>query len=225
MTVVDDAKLVRAGFFAPKPFFGQQLSSVRWPHYCCDHSVTSADVRLSAGPNFSPAARQRPVNLASPGRADHCPDQNATPRLLPRQGRSLPSAPAQIRTSASTHTALTRDQWRKSERRGRGAERGVEKSIGVPRVSAEGNRKLGPSPVFVPASLALTDKSDSQTNQREQLPPSLGPVTCRSIRQQSFLARLPFFANWSWGCIPSYSWQLHRSSCRGLFRTPLRLRR
>jgi hypothetical protein len=35
-------------FFEPKPFFNQQLNSSRWPIYC-DHSVTSADVRLSVG--------------------------------------------------------------------------------------------------------------------------------------------------------------------------------
>ena len=32
-------------FFGPKPFFSQPLNSSRWPIYC-DHSVTSADVRL-----------------------------------------------------------------------------------------------------------------------------------------------------------------------------------
>jgi hypothetical protein len=31
-----------------KPFFNQQLNPSRWPLYC-DHSVTSADVRLSVG--------------------------------------------------------------------------------------------------------------------------------------------------------------------------------
>jgi hypothetical protein len=39
-------------FFGPKPFFDQQLNPSRWPSYC-DHSVTSADVRLSVGPNLS----------------------------------------------------------------------------------------------------------------------------------------------------------------------------
>ena len=33
-------------FFEPKPFFIQQLNPSRWPIYC-DHSVTSADVRLT----------------------------------------------------------------------------------------------------------------------------------------------------------------------------------
>jgi hypothetical protein len=33
-------------------------------------------------------------------------------------------------TSASTHTALTKDEWRKSVRRDRGAELGVEESTG-----------------------------------------------------------------------------------------------
>jgi hypothetical protein len=36
----------------------------------------------------------------------------------------------QIRTSASTHTALTKDEWRRSVHRDRGAERGVEESTG-----------------------------------------------------------------------------------------------
>ena len=38
------------------------------------------------------------------------------------------SPPAQIRTSASTHTALTKDEWRRSGHRDRGAELGVEES-------------------------------------------------------------------------------------------------
>ena len=37
-----------AVFSEPKPFFNQQLNPSRWPNYC-DHSVTSADVRLSVG--------------------------------------------------------------------------------------------------------------------------------------------------------------------------------
>jgi len=37
-----------AALFEPKPFFIQQLDPSRWPIYC-DHSVTSADVRLSVG--------------------------------------------------------------------------------------------------------------------------------------------------------------------------------
>jgi len=36
--------------------------------------------------------------------------------------------PAQIRTSASTHTALTKDEWRRSVHRDRGAEHGEEES-------------------------------------------------------------------------------------------------
>ena len=57
-----DASLFRAVFFGPKPFFNQQLNPSRWPQFC-DHSVTSADVRLSVGPNLSRAACQRPVDL------------------------------------------------------------------------------------------------------------------------------------------------------------------
>ena len=37
-----------AVFSEPKPFFNQQLNSSRWPQFC-DHSVTSADVRLNVG--------------------------------------------------------------------------------------------------------------------------------------------------------------------------------
>src|SRR5256885_16918237 len=39
-------------FFGPKPFFNQQLNPSRWLSYC-DHSLTSADVRLSVGPNLT----------------------------------------------------------------------------------------------------------------------------------------------------------------------------
>ena len=43
------------------------------------------------------------------------------------RGRDDPygSPPAQIRTGASTHAALMKNEWRKSGRRGKGAERGV----------------------------------------------------------------------------------------------------
>ena len=55
----------------------QGITQSRWPNYC-DHSVTSADVRLSAGPNLSRAACPRPVDLARPrrGLVTH---QNTTP--------------------------------------------------------------------------------------------------------------------------------------------------
>jgi hypothetical protein len=42
-------------FFEPKPFFIQQLNPSRWPIYC-DHSVTSADVRLSVGRTIKPGS-------------------------------------------------------------------------------------------------------------------------------------------------------------------------
>jgi hypothetical protein len=38
---------------------------------------------------------------------------------------SFKAQPGQIRTCASTHTALMKDGWRKSGRRDKGAERGV----------------------------------------------------------------------------------------------------
>jgi len=37
-----------AVFFQPISLIGQQLNLSRWPQFC-DHSVTSADVRLSVG--------------------------------------------------------------------------------------------------------------------------------------------------------------------------------
>jgi hypothetical protein len=45
------------------PLVFQQLNFTGWPQFC-DHSVTSADVRLRVGPNLSPADRPRPVDLA-----------------------------------------------------------------------------------------------------------------------------------------------------------------
>src|ERR1700757_1611961 len=44
------------------PAIFQQLNFAEWPQFC-DHSVTSADVRLSVGPNLSRAACQRPVDF------------------------------------------------------------------------------------------------------------------------------------------------------------------
>jgi hypothetical protein len=41
----------QAGFSGPKPFFNQQLNLSRWSQFC-DHSVTSADVRLSVRPRM-----------------------------------------------------------------------------------------------------------------------------------------------------------------------------
>ena len=56
------------------------IRSLRWPLYC-DHSVTSADVRLSVGPNLSRAACRDPLIPASPRRGPVA-HQNANPRLL-----------------------------------------------------------------------------------------------------------------------------------------------
>ncbi len=50
-----------SGFFWPKPFFNQQLNSSRWPQFC-DHSVTSADVRLSVGVNYSGSQDKQKVS-------------------------------------------------------------------------------------------------------------------------------------------------------------------
>ena len=61
--------VARDGVEPPTPAFSelipaifQQLNFAVWPQFC-DHSVTSADVRLSVGPNLSRAACQRPVDL------------------------------------------------------------------------------------------------------------------------------------------------------------------
>jgi len=43
---------------------------------------------------------------------------------------SFKAQPGQIRTCASTHTALMKDVWRKSASRDKGAERGVVVPIG-----------------------------------------------------------------------------------------------
>jgi len=57
-----ERSLFRATINGPNHLFNQQLNSSRWPIYCV-HSVTSADVRLSVGPNLSRAACQRPVDF------------------------------------------------------------------------------------------------------------------------------------------------------------------
>jgi hypothetical protein len=57
-----DASLFRAAYYHLIPIIFQELNFAEWPQFC-DHSVTSADVRLSVGPNLSRAACQRPVDL------------------------------------------------------------------------------------------------------------------------------------------------------------------
>ena len=44
-----DASLFRAAYYQRIPLVLQQLNFAEWPQFC-DHSVTSADVRLSVGP-------------------------------------------------------------------------------------------------------------------------------------------------------------------------------
>jgi hypothetical protein len=66
--------------FYPDPFSGA-TSFAEWPQFC-DHSVTSADVRLSVGPKLSRDACQRPVDFASL-RRELVANQNATSHLLP----------------------------------------------------------------------------------------------------------------------------------------------
>ena len=77
-----DASLFRAVFFEPKPFFNQQLNSSRWPIYC-DHSVTSADVRLSVGAPVHPGLSYRCLDR-SPRNTQHVEVAFATcfPSLL-----------------------------------------------------------------------------------------------------------------------------------------------
>ena len=69
MPVIENM-VARDGVEPPTPAFSaslspaifQQLNFAEWPLFC-DHSVTSADVRLSVGANPSHAACQRPVDL------------------------------------------------------------------------------------------------------------------------------------------------------------------
>jgi hypothetical protein len=72
-----ERSLFRAVFFEPKPFFIQQLNPSRWLIYC-DHSVTSADVRLSVDPNLTA------VSLASDRSISHEPTvvTNPLPGLI-----------------------------------------------------------------------------------------------------------------------------------------------
>src|SRR5580700_100690 len=60
--IAADASLFRAACYQLIPAIFQQLNFAEWPQFC-DHSVTSADVRLSVGPNLSRAACQRPVDF------------------------------------------------------------------------------------------------------------------------------------------------------------------
>src|SRR6266566_705544 len=46
--VTADASLFRAAYYRLIPIIVQQLNFAEWPQFC-DHSVTSADVRLSVG--------------------------------------------------------------------------------------------------------------------------------------------------------------------------------
>jgi hypothetical protein len=57
-----ERSLFRAAYYQLIPAIFQQLNFAEWPQFC-DHSVTSADVRLSVGPNLSRAACRRPVDL------------------------------------------------------------------------------------------------------------------------------------------------------------------
>ena len=50
-----DASFFRAGYSQLISLFGQLLNVSRWPQFC-DHSVTSADVRLSVGPQCHPCS-------------------------------------------------------------------------------------------------------------------------------------------------------------------------
>ena len=47
-SLIADASLFRAALFRLNHIFNQQFNLSKWPIYC-DHSVTSADVRLSVG--------------------------------------------------------------------------------------------------------------------------------------------------------------------------------
>ena len=52
----DSREPSRRGRYSGARFFNQQLNSSRWPQFC-DHSLTSADVRLNVG--FDPHRNQK----------------------------------------------------------------------------------------------------------------------------------------------------------------------
>src|SRR6266403_1624281 len=63
---VVEGSLFRATINGPNRPFNQQLNSSRWPIYC-DHSVTSADVRLSVGRKQYSVQRWREATLPAVG--------------------------------------------------------------------------------------------------------------------------------------------------------------
>src|SRR5439155_18934259 len=70
--------LFRAAYYQPIPIIFQQLNSTKWPQFC-DHSVTSADVRLSVGPNSKSCRLPATVDLASPPARTSGPSERNSP--------------------------------------------------------------------------------------------------------------------------------------------------
>jgi len=88
-------------------------------HQFCDHSVTSADVRLSGGPNLSRAAGQRPVDLRQSQAWTGGP--NANPSGYFRFARHSSRISGRVREgSHNRHTAIglapRRSRFQKPER-------------------------------------------------------------------------------------------------------------
>jgi hypothetical protein len=64
--------LFRAGYSQPISLLGQLLNLSRWPQFC-DHSVTSADVRLNVGKSSEELTRRDDVERPQLPRAESIP--------------------------------------------------------------------------------------------------------------------------------------------------------
>src|ERR1700688_1059105 len=102
-----------------------------WFEQCREPRSTSSGV-----PRQGPSPASSCIETASPrkrrSKGLSCVRGNSHAQFLEGWTGAIPSGysvtdrPPQIRTSASTHTALTKDEWRRSVHRDRGAERGEE---------------------------------------------------------------------------------------------------
>jgi hypothetical protein len=74
-----NASLFRAAYYQRIPLVLQQLNFAGWPQFC-DHSVTSADVRLSVGP-ISAVLLAATIGLRASPRRGPVAHQNSNPRF------------------------------------------------------------------------------------------------------------------------------------------------
>jgi len=128
--------------------------------YSDKHCPKGADTRI--GRQKSPSVYQSPGSpFRSLGRKTAYPEKwTSVPKSLCR-GRDADHStpPAQIRTSAFTHTALTVDAWRQSAHRDKGAERGVWESSGL--------REDGDEPIALPRVDSDGPRHSATTNERD----------------------------------------------------------